>query len=136
MSETTRGLVAALEERLEMCSRATPGPWRWDETASHDLVSTTVMETEWGEYDSVLARYPKPVLVDPYVPEAINANHIAANDPPTVTLLLTLALAATRRRQAWSNPFETGAVLYAVDDDVNAALDALEAHVCGGEGAS
>jgi hypothetical protein len=69
---------AAIAAYIELGNRVIPGPWEWDRANDdRDLISLGVMETEYGEFGSILARYPKPVIVDAYAPDKDSAAFIA-----------------------------------------------------------
>ena len=144
MIETTgRGLEAVLAERLEIAAKAGSfaiGDWYHFGTGDGDAVSNADERGTW--------MMPTPGV--PCEEHAdfcfVIARHIAANDPPTVTLLLNLALAATRQRQVaerYSKADRFSRVRETLEQDYltalrveDACIDALEAHMCGREGAS
>lgn len=78
---------------------ATPGPWEWsDWSGVWMLQSKSEIETEYGEFGSVLASYPACVLMgdprDNYNQIDHNAEYIASCDPQTVLALVQVVRAA------------------------------------------
>lgn len=132
----------ALLERRAIAERADSGPWEW-ERENNDLINPTIIDHEHGEFGTVLSSYPRIILCGAYVPDDDNAEHIANSDPTTVQLLLDVAIHTERLRLAQvalnatpdHSPEETTAFLTRCDaeDDQERALDALRAHLCGGE---
>lgn len=142
MTTDEHGLAALLEARLAIAEAATPGPWE-----------RTPIESDYGlPCGGRVADDRDDVSVDVWgVRHHRDSAFIAANDPDTVKLLIDLALAAERRRQAraeWDRLFRNQwersddafdrkddrlfAAAREASDAEDAALATLHEHLSGG----